>query len=237
MNRIQINRTERASTTSAYMAKNNVIWAGNLALTDTMTEVDADLGAVAGLDVKQKTPIDGEAVDKATVQLHVEEKILLVADQVAALAAKNGDAVLEAQADLNLTQLDVLSADDLEATATRIVNLATANLPALAAYKITQADLTELTTLTGTFHTAKTTPRVAVVDRKKQTDSLVPLVKSLKSALQRRLDRQMRVYKKPQPEFYAGYLAARVIVDRGHGPKTKPPTAPATPPTPTPPTP
>jgi hypothetical protein len=212
-----------ATTTSVYMAKNNTLWQGNKAVSDTMTEVNADLTALSGLDVHQKTPVTGQALDKATVRYHCEEQILVIANQLAALAAKNDDAVLEAQTDLTFSSLDILAADDLEATATRIGNLATTNLTALADYGITQTDITKLTTLMTTFHSSKSAPRAAVVDRKKQTDTISPLVKNMTSTLHRRLDRQMIIFKASNPDFYAGYQSARVIVNRGNPAKAKTP--------------
>ena len=76
----------------------------------------------------------------------------------------------------------------------------------------------DLDGLVSEFHGVKTAPRDAVVERKKHTDTLPGLTRRLRSILRRRLDRQMTLFKRPQPEFYAGYLAARVIVDRGHAP-------------------
>jgi len=231
MNRKQLNIVEAASTVAAYMAtpENAAIWQGNQAITDTMAVVNGDLDTVAALEAKQKAPVTGPAADKATLRYDYEDEILRIACQVAALAAKNQDSTLEAQVEFSMASLDKLAADDLIATGTRVSDLATANLAALAPYKILQADITKLNGLTVQFDAAKTKPRQAVVDRKKKTDQFQPLVSSLLSTLRRQLDRQMVNYKRTQPEFYAGYLAARVIVDRGNPAKKKP-----TPPTPPP---
>lgn len=67
-----------------------------------------------------------------------------------------------------------------------------------------------------------------MVDRKKQTDVIPGMIANLRSILRRQLDRQMTTYKRSNAEFYAGYLAARVIVDRGGGGGKKP-TPPAPP--------
>ena len=233
MNRYQLNVTEMATTTSVFMAQNKTIWQGVKAISDTMDEVNDTLTTIAGMDVKLKTPLIGQAADKATVRFHYEEQILMIANQLAALAAKNNDAVLEAQTNLSVSGLDAQAADDLEATATRIVNLATTNLTALADYNITQVDITKLTTLTGTFDAAKSAPRAAVVDRKQKTDTLPPLVSNLLTILSRQLDRQVTTFKASNPDFYAGYQSARVIVDRGNSAKAKTP-APAATPKPTP---
>jgi hypothetical protein len=228
MNRYQSNIIDMATLVSTYMAKNKTLWQTNTAITDTMTEVDADLAAVSGVDVKQAVPVTGPAADKAVARHALEEEIMVVANQIAALAAKNNDATTEAQADLTLSKLDALKEEDLTATAARIGALATANLPALAAYGITAADVTKLTGLSTAFSATKTGPRAAVVNRKGQTELLPPAVSNLLSTLRRRLDRQVSVFKAGNPEFYAGYLAARVIVNRGNPAKKNTPTPPAT---------
>ena len=230
MNRYQLNVTEMTSTVAAYMAKpvNSALWSSNVAISATMTEINGDLTTLAGLGVKQESPTTGAAVDKATLRFDYENEILRIAGQLAALGAATNNGDLEAKSDLSMATLDKQSADVLAATATRISGLVTANLAALVNYGITAADATGLDTLTTQFQAIKTKPREAVVDKKKETDQVQPLITSLLSTLRRRLDRQMLAYKQTQPEFYAGYLGARVIVDRG-APAKKKPTPPPTP--------
>ena len=125
-----------------------------------------------------------------------------------------------------------MSADVLEATGKRISALATANLTGLKDYGITQADVTALDGLTTQFHDAKTAPRKAIAARAGQTKTLPPAVKSVTSLLRNRLDKEMFLFKKSNPEFYAGYASARVILDRGgrkNGKQPSPVPAAATP--------
>jgi hypothetical protein len=67
----------------------------------------------------------------------------------------------------------------------------------------------------------KNAPREAVVDRKKEAGLIPGLIAKLRSTFRRQLDRQMTRFKRPNGEFYAGYLAARVIVDKGAPAKKK----------------
>ena len=77
----------------------------------------------------------------------------------------------------------------------------------------------------------KTAPRTAVAGRAGQTRTMPPAVKTVTSLLRNRLDKQMLMFKRSNPEFFAGYLSARVIVDRhgGGGATPTPPTPPAPP--------
>ena len=208
--------------------ENQLIWQGTPAIADVLTAVNGDLTALAGIVTKQQAPVVGPAAAKAVLRHDYEDDILRIAGQIAALGAKTGDLELEAQVDLTFTDLDRMAAENLVATSDRIKNLVTANLTALVPYNITAADATGLDDFKTQFLTKETKPREAVVDRSKETKQIAPLIDNLRSLLNRQLDRLLLAFKKTQPEFYAGYLGARVIVDRGHPKKKKTP-APAKP--------
>ena len=65
-----------------------------------------------------------------------------------------------------------------------------------------------------------------ITDPDSQTKTMPPAVKTVISLLRNHLDKQMLMFKKSNPEFYAGYVSARVIVDRGSR-KSASPTPPA----------
>jgi hypothetical protein len=227
MERKYLNRTGMGATVAAYMNQNSTIWTGNKAVTGTMTSVNAALGIVGGKTQQQETPIVGEEEKKVLVRHDYEDEIMRIGGQLCSLASKNNDPNLAAQTELTLPQLDKMSADILEATGKRISALATANLAGLADYGITQTDVTALDGLTAQFDAAKTAPRKAIATRAGQTKTMPPAVKTVISLLRNHLDKEMLQFKKSNPEFYAGYVSARVIVDRG-GHKTASPTPPAT---------
>jgi uncharacterized phage infection (PIP) family protein YhgE len=228
MNDYQQNLTDMFQTVSAYMDNNKTLWNAIPAIQETVAELDAGIAQILSAGQKQRVPTKGAAKDKGQIRRELEDKVELVAGQLHALAAKNGDAVLAGKTDLPLSQLGRLKADALEATAKNIKDLAAANATALAAYGLTAEDMTELDNFITAFHGVKTEPREAIVERKKQTDTLPELIDNVRSLLRNRLDKQMTQFKRKHPEFYAGYLDARVIVDRGSGGRKKP--APATPP-------
>ncbi|MDQ6631606.1 MAG: hypothetical protein M3Y82_07590, partial [Verrucomicrobiota bacterium] len=218
---------EMFNTVSAYMDANNSIWSENVAMGVTVTDFKTGNTAIAAKAGKQQTPISGAADEKESVRLDFEEKILEIADQLSALAEKNKNANLAAQVDLTLSGLDKLPDDELEETGNRVAGLATANITALADYGILPADVTALNALKTRFQTVKTAPRAAIAGRAGETATLPQMITDNTSLLRNRLDKQMTKYKKSQPELYAGYRSARVIVDRGGGQKAATPTPPA----------
>src|ERR1035437_4853259 len=227
MKRNLLNRTGMGATVAAYMNKNQTIWTGNKAVTDTVASLNTALGTVDSKAQQQEAPIVGEEEKKVLVRHDYEDEIMRIAGQLCSLADKTGDTNLAAQTELTLAQLDKLSVDVLEATGSRVSGLATANLAALADYGITQTDVTALDSLTTQFHGLKTAPRRPIPTRAGQTKPLPPAVKTVTSLLRNHLDKQMLMFKKSSPEFYADYARARVIMDQGSRKGSSPAPAPA----------
>ncbi len=164
----------------------------------------------------QETPIVGEEELKVLTRHDYEEEIMRIAGQICSMATKAGDTVTAGQTEFTPSQLDKMSADDLERVGKRVSGLVTANLAALADFNITQTDGQGLDGMTAQFDKVKTGPRTAIAKRAGQTRTLPPAVKSVVSLLRNHLDKEMLMFKKSNPEFYAGYLSARVVIDR-HG--------------------
>jgi len=219
-------------TVASYMDQNQTIWTGNKAFSASIVQLNANNSVIAQKRDAQETATEGEAEVKRQAQQDLEEKIIEIADQLYALAVKNNDVSLQAQSHLTLSILDGLDPEKLVEKAGDISALATANLAALADYGVAQADVTALDTLTGNFSKVKTAPRTAISNRAGQTATLSGAIRDNQSLLRRQLDKQMTKFKKTNPEFYAGYQAARVIVNRrSHHTGTQPAPAP-TPPAP-----
>lgn len=214
MNQDQINITGMHSTTADYLGKNQPIWNGVKAVTVTVAALNTNNGIIAQKRDAQETAIDGEAENARQARHDLETKTLEIADQIYALAAKNGDALLEAQSHFTLSLLDGLDPEKLDQTAKDVSALATANLPALADYNVTAADVKALDDLRTDFSNVKTAVPVAKSNRAAQTKTLPQAIKDNQTLLRKQLDKQMTKFKTTNPEFYAGYQAARTIVNR-----------------------
>ena len=108
MNRNQLNDTGMLNTVSSYMATNNSIWGGVPAMTATVAEVKANITRIDDKMGKQQTPTSGATDEKTQVRGDFEDQLLVIADQLSSLAAKNNDKNLGAQVDLNISTLDKL---------------------------------------------------------------------------------------------------------------------------------
>ena len=191
--------------------------------------MDVGIEAIAQKGGRQKTPTTGAADAKGNVRHGYEAKILEIGDQLASIAAVANDPVLAAQVEFSKAGLGKLSDDDLETAGKRVATLAKANTAALADHLVTAADVAELEQLTSDFDQIKNQPRTTIAGRAGETATLPDLITAETNLLRDRLDKQMTKFRLSHPEFYAGYLSARVIVDRGGSAPPKPPTPPPAP--------
>lgn len=223
MNQEQDNITTMFQTTVDYLDTQNALWSGTAAFVDAVTRAKAGIDAIDTSSDKQQTPTTGITGDKQTRRDDLEAKTLEIADQLSALAAKNGSANLGAQVEMSKSSLDKMDDSTLEQTAERVVGLANDNLTALADYNVVAADVAALNNARTDFAEVKTSPRMATGDRRAQTESLPVLIGNVRSIFRNEIDK-MVTKKKSNVDFYNGYFAARVIVNRAATHKTTPAT-------------
>lgn len=228
MTQNQENRATMFGTVSDYMQKdaNPAIWTPMKAAVDTLGELDAVIEAIGIKVGKQKTPTGGAAGEKENVRQDYEAKILEIGDQLSSIAAAAKDADMAAQVEFSKAGLGKLPAEDLLTTGKRVSKLAKVNMPALTDHLITAVDVQKLDDLTKDFDEVKNKPRTTIAGRAGETATLPDLLTAGTDLLRDRLDKQMTKFRLTNPEFYAGYQSARVVVDRGGSGPPTPPTSP-----------
>ena len=232
MDQDQKNITDMFDTVELYFEHNKSVWSGGKALADAVTELATGNDAIDTAEGEQQAPTTGHAEGKTNARDLLEEKTLELADQLAALAEVKGDPNLAAGVEMTKSSLDKMPGDDLLTTARRVLKLTGDNLAALADYQVTQDDAAELDRRIKAFEPLKSAPRAAIVKRAGVTATLPQLVAANRSLLRNRIDKMMTKFRTSEPTFYAGYQAARVIIDRGQGGQPPAPPTPPTPPTP-----
>lgn len=210
------------TTTLDYLDTNNSVWSARPAFADAVTRAKAAVAAIDGAVGKQQTPTTGVTGDKAELRNDLEEKLLELADQLAAFAARSGNHDLAAQVEMTKSSLDRQPENDLVQTAERIAGLATTNMAALADFEVTPAEVTALNNARSAFRDEQNAPRNMTAERSAQTQSLPQLIATARSIFRNELDKMMTRFKQSNADFYNGYFAARVIVDRAATHKTKP---------------
>src|SRR5207253_5943681 len=136
----------------------NSMWSGITAFADAVTRAKTGVDAIDTAADTQQSPTTGVTLDKAQARTDLEDQTLEIADQLAALAAKTGNHTLAAKVDVTKSSLDRLVDSDLEQTAERAANLATANIAAFADHGSTASDVTQPMPLRTTYPGIRTSP-------------------------------------------------------------------------------
>ena len=202
-------------TVASYLKKNETLWTGTKAFADAASELNAGISAIDALVDRQENPITGVTEGKVNLRGQTEEKILEIADQLAALGAKTNDADLAAKVEVTPSSLAKLSDDKLDDLGKRVADLATAHKTVLVDYGVSDADVTALNALRASFAAVKNAPRTAVAGRAGATATLPDLIDAANTLLRDRVDKLVTKFRGSQPEFVAGYRSARVVVGRG----------------------
>jgi hypothetical protein len=226
--------TTMFETTLAFLEKfKDAIWKNRPAFVDAVARAKSGTTQIRGRSGKQQSPTEGVTEDKAQVRDALEDKLSVVADAIAAFAEKTKNPDLAAKVELNRSIIDRLSDSDLTLAAERVLDATTANLAALADYGITATEQTDLAGAAELFANKKEKPREAIVGRRVETLSLPEAINAVRSIFRNELDKMMTAFKKPEPDFYKGYVASRVIVNHAATiPPKKPGPTPTPPPTP-----
>lgn len=225
MTQDQDNITTMFETTNGVLDNNTKKWEGIPAFADAVARAESGTGAVR--DRAGGQAATGDAKAKATLRDDLEERTLLIADQLSALAVKTGDAGLAATVDFNKSQLDRMADSVLIAAAGAVKKAAEANSAKLAAdYQISAADLAAQAGALSKFDRKKTSPRDAAVNRKVATMALPDAIAYVRGIYRNELDKMMSRFKKTDPDFFAAYTAARMIVDRSAKRTARPATKP-----------
>lgn len=212
------------STVASYLNQNKTVWAAMKAMCEAVAELAANNEVIAKKANQQESALDGPADIKNQVRQNLINLTNEIADQLSALSAKLDNVELEAQSHVTMSLLEGMEADELRKKAQSIAELATTHLTALADYDISAEKVQALTKCADGFDTVKSAPRTAIAKRKGHTKSLAQAISDNQSLLRRQLDKQMTHFKLSQPEFFAGYRAARVVVNRRSHRKASPAT-------------
>jgi hypothetical protein len=171
----QDNTTTMFETTLTFLDKNESTWKGTAAFLDAVTRAKEGTAHIRSKTGQQQSPTEGITGDKAQVRDDLEERLLAIADAIAAFAAKTFDNDLAAKVEMTKSSLDRLPESDLVLATKRVSEAADANLAALAPYGVTDANKKELDT-----------PRLSLPTRKNPRAKLSSGAKSRRSRCRRR---------------------------------------------------
>jgi hypothetical protein len=210
----QNNIVNMFQTTFSFLDQNDPVWSSTVAFVDAVTRGKAGLSAITDSARAQESPTGGVTGDKVQARTDLEESLLAIADQLSAFAAKQGDHDMGAKVEMTKSSLDKMTDNALDQATQRVVTLAQEKITALKDYGVSSEEITALDTARSNYAGIKTSTREAAVGRKTQTESLPQLIANVRSIFRNEIDKMVTMKKRKNPDFYAGYFGARVIVNR-----------------------
>jgi hypothetical protein len=150
---------------------------------------------------------------KKQQKLLVAEKADILNDALQVYAGLKEDAGLENKAAKSYSVLYMLRNEDFKTVITETISLLEEKLTALADYGVAEPQITDLKNSFNNFLALNGQPRQYRISSVVATESLKELFTQSSKLLRRKLDKVMKRFKKTDPKFYKGYLAARVVVD------------------------
>jgi hypothetical protein len=213
MNNKDTNRLAMVTTTRDYLGTNSAIWSPMAPFGVAVTDLTNKLTEIDAMAQKHDSP-SGAAADKADARDDLEDILFLACRALLVLAHGANDNELAELCRLSPSALGELDELALATRAANVLAAANARKTELATLQVTQANLDEFTQRIAAFNEMRSGPREATATHRVHTQSLRRLIQDAVDILRNRIDPMVDLFSRSDPDFVAGYKAARVIVDR-----------------------
>lgn len=213
MNQKQMNRAEMLATTRAYLDANTSVWSSIPVINTIKTQLDDILQSISEHQEAKEASQVFLGSNKTALKKAVAEKADILNDVLATYAAIEGNATLEQKADRSYSELYRLPNQEFVVVIKETIKLLEEHIEAMADYGMSPDQVTDLKNAYDNYLAISGQPRLYKVATSQAVRALEDLFTQANELLTARMDRVMKRYKSADPNFYRGYLAARVIVD------------------------
>ena len=213
MNQKQMNRAEMLATTRAYLDANTSVWSSIPVINTMKTQLDDVLQSISEHQEAKEASQVFLGSNKTALKKAVAEKADILNDVLATYAAIEGNATLEQKADRSYSDLYRLPNQEFVVVIKETIQLLEEHIEAMVDYGMSPDQITDLKNAYDNYLAISDQPRLYKVAMSQAVRALEDLFTQANELLTARLDRVMKRYKSVDPNFYRGYLAARVIVD------------------------
>ncbi|MCG8483834.1 MAG: hypothetical protein MJA31_11035 [Clostridia bacterium] len=213
MNQKQMNRAEMLATTRAYLDANTSVWSSIPVINTIKPQLDDVLQSISEHQEAKEASQVFLGSNKTALKKAVAEKADILNDVLATYAAIEGNATLEQKADRSYSELYRLPNQEFVVVIKETIKLLEEHIEAMADYGMSPDQITDLKNAYDNYLAISGQPRLYKVATSQAVRALEDLFTQANELLTARMDRVMKRYKSADPNFYRGYLAARVIVD------------------------
>ncbi|WP_436517626.1 hypothetical protein [Ekhidna sp. To15] len=213
MTQQQINRSNMFDATQAYMDGTTTIWGPIPIINMLKNQFDDLLLQITENQEAQQAAKVFVGHNKQMQKKLIAEKADILNDTLEAYAAINANAELESKAAKSFRELLRLRNEDFIITINETIELLTDKLEDLVDYGMTIDQITDLKSSMDNFLALHGKPRQYRIASSVATGTLEEVFSQTSELLDLKMDNLMKRFKRSNPSFYQGYLAARVVVD------------------------
>ena len=214
MKSTQASKLEMFKAVQTYLDNQTAVWSTIPILTGLKNEFDNLLDDIDSTASDQESARVYMGKNKTTQKRVVAEKTDILNDALEAYAAIEGNAELEQKAAKTFSDLYKLRNLDFDTVVKETIRLLEQHLTDLAGYGVTAEQITDLKNSFDQFLSLQGKPRQFRIAEKQATTGLEDLFINTTELLNNKIDKLMTRFKRSNTNFYNGYLAARVIVDK-----------------------
>lgn len=214
MKKTQINKKEMCDTVVSYLDSNSVLWSSIPKVGEFKNQLSEVVVQIEGAQYDQQQAQVFLGKTKTQIKGVVAQKADILNDSLEAFALVTDNSKLASQMAASYTGLMRLRNADFIPAVMSIIAAAEEHFEVLKAeYGVTTEQVESLKTDMDGFLTINGQPRAYRVASVVATKDLELLFAEADNILNNKLDKVMSIFKRRDPGFYNGYLAARVIVD------------------------
>lgn len=191
----------------------SAVWEENAPMVTTMGLIRNNINAIQAERAIQEGGTQGFTADKAQKREALSNAIIVIAGALHAYASVGGNAMLKKDSNILPSKLERAKDTEVHYLGTKILELATTNLLALAPYGVLQATLDDLESKIDAYRLVLESPMQQKDRIRAATVRIETLISETENLWADRIDRPIIMYKSSHPEFITQYFEARLIKD------------------------
>ncbi len=215
----QNNKYTMYRSTVEVLEKNSAKTAGLPAFAVSFDKFDGLVEQISEKDKERMTKTSGKGNARDEAEDALVLGTVIVSSAITAYASSVGNAQLKGTVKFSETHLRYVRTSEQLNIAKVVLDLATANLAALASFGVTQTVLDDLKARIAAYDAASRQVSSGQAERVGARTAVADLFNQADEVLKEEIDPLMQFFRVSQPELYNDYRAARVIKDIGvrHG--------------------
>jgi hypothetical protein len=215
MNKNQIIHKEMHNTVNTFLDGNTEKWAPILKVTEFKNKFSAVIGQIEQAQEAQLAAKVYIGKDKKELKKAIADQADVLNDSLEVIAIMDGNEKLASKMNETFSELNEMRNEDFIPKIKEIIKEAEKYSEVLEAdYGITAMEIEGLKSDMNHFLELNGKPRAYQVASIQATKDLEQLFEEAEKILATKLDKVIKIFKHRDPNFYNGYLAARVIVDK-----------------------